>query len=142
MLRFSERDLLMRYHWGLGVGHLYTRQPSGTSAYISKGPSTYDVNSPEPSPRDVEPPEPTHDADLPELPTADIESPEQEWRLGENNVDTQIQDRNSGDSDDNDDELGFEDREHVGWDNVETEESEGEGENDAEDMSEEDFTGM
>jgi len=21
--RFSERDLVMRYHWGLGVGHIY-----------------------------------------------------------------------------------------------------------------------
>jgi hypothetical protein len=25
--RFVDRDMLMRYHWGLGVGHLYTRIP-------------------------------------------------------------------------------------------------------------------
>lgn len=31
MLRFSERDLMMRYHWGLGVGHLYAHGPSSTS---------------------------------------------------------------------------------------------------------------
>jgi hypothetical protein len=24
--RFSDRDLLMRYHWGLGVGHLHSHQ--------------------------------------------------------------------------------------------------------------------
>jgi hypothetical protein len=24
--RFSDRDLLMRYHWGLGVGHLHAHQ--------------------------------------------------------------------------------------------------------------------
>ena len=127
----------MRYHWGLGVGHLYTRQPSGISAYTPKEPSTYDVNLPESSPH-VEPPDLNHDANLPEPP---IESAEHKWRLGENNVDTQIQDGN-GNSDDNDAELGFEDRELEGWDDVEMEESEGEGENDAEDMSEEDFTGV
>ena len=31
MLSFSERDLMMRYHWGLGVGHLYAHGPSSTS---------------------------------------------------------------------------------------------------------------
>jgi hypothetical protein len=25
--RFVDQDMLMRYHWGLGVGHLYTRIP-------------------------------------------------------------------------------------------------------------------
>ena len=32
--RFSERDLLMRYHWGLGVGHLHAHQSATTSIYI------------------------------------------------------------------------------------------------------------
>ena len=30
-LRFSDRDLLMRYHWGLGVGHLHAHCPESTS---------------------------------------------------------------------------------------------------------------
>jgi hypothetical protein len=25
ILRFVDRDMIMRFHWGLGVGHLYTR---------------------------------------------------------------------------------------------------------------------
>jgi hypothetical protein len=24
---FVDRDMMMRYHWGLGVGHLYSHQP-------------------------------------------------------------------------------------------------------------------
>jgi hypothetical protein len=31
MNRFSDRDLLMRYHWGLGVGHLHAHQHAATS---------------------------------------------------------------------------------------------------------------
>ena len=31
ILRFSDRDLLMRYHWGLGIGHLHAHRPASTS---------------------------------------------------------------------------------------------------------------
>ncbi|KAF8237944.1 hypothetical protein L208DRAFT_1506424, partial [Tricholoma matsutake] len=33
--RFSDRDLLMRYHWGLGVGHFHAHQSALTSGCIS-----------------------------------------------------------------------------------------------------------
>ena len=29
--RFSDRDLLMCYHWGLGVGHVHVHQSASTS---------------------------------------------------------------------------------------------------------------
>lgn len=35
--RFSERDLFMRYHWGLGIGHFHAHQatlPSGHTAAL------------------------------------------------------------------------------------------------------------
>ena len=34
--RFSDRDLLMREHWGLGVGHLYARNANSTDAMLHK----------------------------------------------------------------------------------------------------------
>lgn len=27
--RFVDRDMLMRYHWGLGIGHYYSHVPEG-----------------------------------------------------------------------------------------------------------------
>ena len=38
MLRFSDRDLLMRYHWGTGVGHLHAHQPLSNDGSISDEP--------------------------------------------------------------------------------------------------------
>jgi hypothetical protein len=32
--RFSDQDLLMRYHWGLGVGHLHVHGSTSTSSCI------------------------------------------------------------------------------------------------------------
>ena len=32
ILSFSDRDLLMRYHWGLGIGHCYARNPFESSS--------------------------------------------------------------------------------------------------------------
>ena len=29
--RFVDRDMLMRYHWGLGIGHMYSHNPSTNS---------------------------------------------------------------------------------------------------------------
>jgi len=39
MRRFSARDLLMRYHYGLGVGHLHAHQfvASSYSSDVSEG---------------------------------------------------------------------------------------------------------
>jgi hypothetical protein len=36
--RFSDRDLLMRYHWGLGVGHLHAHCPESTTNRCSSFP--------------------------------------------------------------------------------------------------------
>ena len=33
--RFSDRDLLMHYHWGLGVGHFHVHQSASTSSCVS-----------------------------------------------------------------------------------------------------------
>lgn len=30
IFRFVDRDMVMRYHWGLGVGHIYSRRNSST----------------------------------------------------------------------------------------------------------------
>ena len=32
--RFVDRDMVMRYHWGLGVGHVYSHH-SGSGSYGS-----------------------------------------------------------------------------------------------------------
>ena len=32
LFRFADRDILMRYHWGLGVGHAYAHEPTTRSA--------------------------------------------------------------------------------------------------------------
>jgi hypothetical protein len=33
-IRFVDRDMVMRYHWGLGVGHVYSHQQSCTNAGV------------------------------------------------------------------------------------------------------------
>ena len=66
---------------------------------------------------------------------------ETEARLDENDVDAQIQDRNSDVDDFNDPELALEDHEYEGWDDADLEESDGGG-GGLEGMEEEDFTGM
>ena len=33
----------MRYHWGLGVGHLHAHQPSESSIYIADGHNVKDM---------------------------------------------------------------------------------------------------
>jgi len=52
MPRFSARDLLMRYHWGLGVGHLHAHQPVTTSDYVGDEPDQFEVCQDDP---DLEP---------------------------------------------------------------------------------------
>ncbi|KAI0054668.1 hypothetical protein BV25DRAFT_1816733, partial [Artomyces pyxidatus] len=34
--RFSERDLLMRYHWGLGIGHMHAHDTTATSRAVAE----------------------------------------------------------------------------------------------------------
>jgi hypothetical protein len=99
--RFSDRDLLMRYHWGLGVGHLHAHQ--STSSYQSKG-----IDAPhEPVPET--------------LPVS---------------RDTKTTDVNDDDESDNS-EIGLEDHEFEGWDDVESDDS-NEGGNDSNDQGSDD----
>ena len=37
--RFVDRDMVMRYHWGLGVGHVYSHH-SGSGSYSSATTNT------------------------------------------------------------------------------------------------------
>jgi hypothetical protein len=37
--RFVDRDMVMRYHWGLGVGHVYSHH-SGSGSYSNTTTNT------------------------------------------------------------------------------------------------------
>lgn len=104
--RFSERDILMRYHWGLGVGHIHAHEHAAASVCI---------------------------------PEVDIQLPKCEAENRPDNVSTQTQENNDN-YDSDDPELGLEDRDLEGWEDVEADDSEGEGED--ENVEEEDFAGM
>jgi hypothetical protein len=88
----------MRYHWGLGVGHIHAHQ-TGTSGHIIREADTQDIQSP------------------------DLEA---EAGLDDSSAE-RIQDRNSDVYDSDDPELCLDDREHEGWDDVESEGAEGGG---------------
>ena len=46
--RFSDWDLLMRYHWGLGVGHFHAHQSASTSDCVSdQGEDSQDIQVPD-----------------------------------------------------------------------------------------------
>ena len=83
----------MRYHWGLGIGHIHAHQSSGTCDHISEEPDVQDVQL----------------------------LCETEERLGENNIDTQFQEGDSDVEDHHDPELDLEDREYEGWDDEDLE---------------------
>lgn len=115
MARFSDRDLLMRYHWGIGVGHLYAHQHATASVRIFEEDASV-VQSLERG-------------------TGPLESPD------EDDVSALTQDGNSEVYDSDDPELGLEDREQEleGWvDNESEEEYEGRDEH----VEEEDFPGL
>jgi hypothetical protein len=110
----------MRYHWGLGVGHLHAHQHTVISAPVLEKDA-----------QDAQPPE-----------------CEPEERLDENNVNAQIniQDGNSEGYQSDQPELCLEERDFEGWNDVESEDSEDEdgdrGEHEAMEESDTDFTGM
>jgi hypothetical protein len=101
----------MRYHWGLGVGHLHAHQPSGTCDRISEEPDAQDIQL----------------------------LYETEERLGENNMDTQIQEGDSDVDNHHDPELDLEDHEYEGWDE---EDLEDENRVELEGIEGEEFTGL
>lgn len=47
--RFVDRDMIMRYHWGLGVGHVYAHDqtPSRAVTIFSESESNTDLNRPQ-----------------------------------------------------------------------------------------------
>jgi hypothetical protein len=92
--RFADRDILMRYHWGLGVGHIHAHQPVAWSGHDSEDP------------RDV--PSPGRE-------------PEEASATYSGN--TQTGNDSDGDDTDNP-ELDLEDRDLEGWEDVESEDSE------------------
>jgi hypothetical protein len=104
----------MRYHVGLGVGHLHAHPPTATSIRLPEE----DIHSREPEP------------DLDEM-------------VGDNDVSAQTHGDGSSDSDvydsDRRAEFDLQDRDLEGWEDVESEDSEG---GECEEMEEEDFTGI
>jgi hypothetical protein len=107
----------MRYHWGLGVGHLYAHQPMSASRCVLGEPKdTQDDQFP--------------NAESGESSNAHAPSPYLD---------------NASDIESDDSELGLDDRDAEGWQDVETEGSDHgsdiDGEHDSE-GTEEDFMGM
>lgn len=90
MPRFSTRDLLMRYHWGLGVGHLHAHRPRLTSSfgYNADGPDQDEIHQ--------------------DLPT-NVESKE-----------TQVEDGASDSYESDNPELGLEISDLEDWEDMET----------------------
>lgn len=77
-LRFADRDMIMRYHWGLAVGHVYSHnQNESTPSPSAQAPTTTTTPNlePEPSampevdifPHELRDQENDPDADCPEL---------------------------------------------------------------------------
>jgi hypothetical protein len=116
--RFSDRDLLMHYHWGLGVGHFHAHQPASALGRVS------DLAG---DPQDFQVP----DVELQEALREPLEQPN---------------DRGSDVGYDSDNpELHLEDHNLEGWDDIEMDDVEhgDEDEDEDEDIGEpEDFTGM
>src|ERR1700720_3936849 len=103
----------MHYHWGLGIGHLYAHWPASSSHMLAE-------------------------SDAPDVIPHEWETEE---GAGENNINTHIQDGNSDVDSSDDSELGLENRNFEGWEDDESEGSDGEGV-DYVMIEEEDFTGM
>jgi hypothetical protein len=74
--RFVDRDMVMRYHWGMGVGHVYSHGQAvvpNTSATTQIPNITTDANS-------------VNEAALePQIPNQDCESDGEDPELGFNN---------------------------------------------------------
>ena len=119
--RFSTPDLMMRYHWGLGVGHYHAHQP--TSSLYHDITSQPIINEP---------------GDTQDNRSSNLEPEGTSY----SNVDP------LGDHDleytSDDPELGLEDR-HLpdeGWQDTDTDvDGGGHGASDFEDVEEEDYTG-
>lgn len=118
--RFSAPDLMMRYHWGLGVGHFHAHQPTSSLHHnITSQPIT---NEP---------------GDTQDNQSSNLDAEGTSYR----NADVLEDDDLEYISDDP--ELGLEDR-HLpdeGWQDTDTDGTGGDSGSDSEDVEEEDYTG-
>jgi hypothetical protein len=118
--RFSAPDLMMRYHWGLGVGHFHAHQPTSSLHHnITSQPIT---NEP---------------GDTQDNQSSNMDAEGTSYR----NADVLEDDDLEYISDDP--ELGLEDR-HLpdeGWQDTDTDGTGGDSGSDSEDVEEEDYTG-
>jgi hypothetical protein len=143
--RFSAPDLMMRYHWGLGVGHYHAHQPTSISHHNITSRSNLEPDMEGTSYSSMGPLGDSNDdleytSDDPELGLEYRHLPDEGWQdmdtdgdpLGDSNDDLEyISD---------DPELGLEDR-HLpdeGWQDMDTD---GTSDGD-EDIEEEDYTGL
>jgi hypothetical protein len=112
--RFSERDLMMRYYWGLGVGHFYVHQTAATTDCVLQIPE--DTQAPD---------------------------SEQEELLGgsDNDASNYVQDGDSEVYDSDNPELGLDDRQSDEW-GEDGDESDGDDRDEDENMEDEYYTGM
>jgi len=104
--RFADRDMVMRYHWGLAIGHTYTHAAAadGSVVHVSTADSgTHEddlalESDPASMPVDVPPPQngENSDHDDPEL---SFENREDNW------TDVEEGDDGEGSIDGNDDEF-------------------------------------
>jgi hypothetical protein len=108
---------MMRYHWGLGVGHLHAHQPSCTEGCVPEAPeNAQDIQTQDYGQDDV---------------------------LRESDAIAHNQDGDSEVYDSDNPELGWDDRQSEGWSDVESDELEdGDRRNEDENMEDEDYTGM
>ena len=103
----------MRYHWGLGVGHFHAHEPTEVMSVATSA----EINEPE---------DDAEGLDEQQAPAFTVYS----------NADAEIP------GDDSDPELGLEDHQLEGWDDVESAEEEAQFEDYDEEDEEEEFTGM
>ncbi len=104
----------MRYHWGLGVGHIHAHQHTVPLTAIQR-------------------------TDSPDVQLEHDSEPDATLDVNEINIQIDLQDGNSDIYHSDNPELGLEDRELEGWEDVESDGSEGgdeggDGEGDEEDM--------
>lgn len=111
-IRFADRDMLMRYYWGLGVGHTYShgdRIPVDYSAIASTSASEEEVNQDNPLRQDnaTGPDTPIVDFVIQEGDDEEVEDEEEEADGDEFDLDGS--DGGGEDDDDDDEEKDEED---------------------------------
>jgi hypothetical protein len=83
--RFSAPDMMMRYHWGLGVGHYHAHQPTSISHHNITSRSNLEPDSEGTSYSNVDPLGNSNDdleyiSDDPELGLEDRHLPDEGWQ--------------------------------------------------------------